>query len=1080
MSKNYIIGLDLGINNVGYSIIDDENSKIIKTGVRLYRQANGAQDRRISRNTRRRMKRKNNRVSECLKLFNSIGFPNTKTIDVSLLQKRKKGLTDKLEKQEIVNIVCYFMSHRGYIPFGDETSKIDLNGEYPCEYYLRLYNDIGKYRALDQMVENKDLKRELETILIQQSNFYPELKEIIGNDDNGLIWIFIRKRKFWEGPGSINSFTPFGRFKNKDDVEEYSRMQENGKEKYLFEELVGRCNIYPHEKCAPKANYYAEKFNLLNDFINIRIANIDSIKRQEYLKQEDKNDYKLSTEALNDIITYCLQAKGTLTYKKVLKDVLELTKEDIRNYRIDKKNKPTFSLMNVYRYIIKMYETNNLDVTWLINDDYKNYNILMNLFAVSPGIVEVEKMISNIHECSKEELNVLKEIRNKLKKDGMLQYHALSEKALIRATNDMITCGLNFMQVSRKFDYEKEAREALVKGYGTGNGFLLMTTKYVDDIVASPQVKKTLRQAINVVNAIIKEQGYYPTVIAVESTKDMNSSERKKEIEQNQKVQEKLRKDALKYLEHNIGKDNITDTLVEKTKLYLEMNGECPYCGHNININDVINNIIQVEHIIPISKSGDDSQDNKTLSCSNCNKQKNNRTPYEFLGEVEFDRMTERINEFKISEKKRSNFLTTEDVNKYQARFFHRNLRDTAYATKEMIRQIQLFNLYIKEYLNDTEIFTLSTPGQLTHKIREQWKLEKDRNDGNYHHAVDASIVGGIATTKIGKEIVRLQNDSQYLVLNKSKLEEIPDLLTKFSLPKMKEEISSITSDNDIYISMQIDTDPNQSISNANIYSYIKKNDQYYKIEQIDDIYSPDLIKKDKKKLDSLFDENDKKYTLLCQEKDPQLFNYLKDIYNKYQNNDTNPFLNYCRELMNDNTQDFNFYKHGIKTPSKNNKGVLIKKLRYMSNCTDPFLLNKKNINKKENTLIGLDSVSNYCVRLYWDLDEEKIIFIPIYTPCVNFKTGKINEQHSLYQFYYNKFIKDKNVEFIVDLFNGNYVEIEKSDGTIICEYIKGYSKASKSIQCKSGKYLSPKDKFTLYDVDVLGNKYKRLTWPKE
>ena len=70
------------------------------------------------------------------------------------------------------------------------------------------------------------------------------------------------------------------------------------------------------------------------------------------------------------------------------------------------------------------------------------------------------------------------------------------------------------------------------------------------------------------------------------------------------------------------------------------------------------------------------------------------------------------------------------------------------------------------------------------------------------------------------------------------------------------------------------------------------------------------------------------------------------------------------------------------------------------------------------------------------------------------------------------------NVKFIVDLYNGDYLEIEKSNGEIKKENVKGYSKVSKSIQCKSGGYLSPKDKFTLYDVDVLGNKKKRLTWP--
>ena len=100
--KKYIIGLDLGINNVGYSVVDEETKKILKKGVRLFSQANEAEDRRIARNTRRRLKRRENRVNETLKLFESIGFPNELTIDTELLYKRVRGLKEKLDPQVIV------------------------------------------------------------------------------------------------------------------------------------------------------------------------------------------------------------------------------------------------------------------------------------------------------------------------------------------------------------------------------------------------------------------------------------------------------------------------------------------------------------------------------------------------------------------------------------------------------------------------------------------------------------------------------------------------------------------------------------------------------------------------------------------------------------------------------------------------------------------------------------------------------------------------------------------------------------------------------------------------------------------
>ncbi len=1077
---NYIIGLDLGVNNVGYSVINAETKSIIKKGVRLYSVADKAENRRILRNTRRRLKRKDNRVNECLNLFKGINFPSYNTVDDDLLTKRIKGLNEKIEKQEIVNIVCYFMSHRGYIPFGDEERNlIDLENKYPCEYYMEVLKKYGKYRNMQLVVKHSDLQKELKAILNKQLNYYPELKNIMSKDNN-LLTIFSRKRKFWEGPGSINSLTPYGCFKNEDDVLEYQNIKEEGKEKYLFEELIGHCKIYPNEKCVPKANFFAEEFNLLNDFINIRINNIENIINNEYVYADNNDSYRLTTLALEKIIDYCLNYEGTLTYVKVLKDVLGLKKNDISSYRIDKNNKPIFSLMNNYRYIKKVYQENNLDMTWLINDNYKNYNILINLLAVAPGIVEVQKMLANIHDCHTDELNVIKSINDKFKKDGVLQYHALSERALVRSINDMLTNCMNFMQVSKKFDYEKEARTELIKNYGDSKSKLLMTTKYVDDIIASPQVKKTLRQAIKIVNDIIKEQGDYPSVIAVETTTELNSNEKKKEIEKIQKRNEDLRKEAIKYLETNLKNIIITPKMIERVMLYRELDEACPYCGSPLNINDVINDIVEVEHILPISQSADDSQDNKTLACVKCNNLKGNRTPYGFLTPEKFEEFVQRISKLKISEQKRNNFLTTDDINKYKTKFFNRNLIDTAYATKEMVNQIKLFNLYLKENDKEKEILTLSTPGQLTHKIREAWQIEKNREEGKWHHVVDASIVGSIAITNIGKKIIKLQNDLQYLLLNKNELQEIPKLLSNFTPNEMKDEICQIKSDADINISMQVNKDINRSISNANLSKFIKKDNNYYIIKQINDIYAPNLYRNDKKILDCLFDSNDTKYTLLCQSQNPKLYSLLKNIYYNYQQDNTNPFLNYCYELMDKDPKEFNYLVDGIKTPSKNNKGVLIKKLRYMQSVNDPFLLEKKNIAKKENTLIGLDSVAVYYTSLYWNKDLKKIIFMPVYLPCVNFKTKQINKEHQLYQLYYQKLIAGKNVEFIVNLYNGNYIEIEKSDGEILHEYVKGYSKSSGSIQCKSGKYLSSNDKFTLYDVDRLGNKYKRLTWPQK
>lgn len=88
--KKYVIGLDLGINNVGWSILDLESHNIEKSGVRLFNPSTDAKNRRSNRSARRRLKRSRNRVADALKLFSNIGVNIKPSIDEKLIEKSSK------------------------------------------------------------------------------------------------------------------------------------------------------------------------------------------------------------------------------------------------------------------------------------------------------------------------------------------------------------------------------------------------------------------------------------------------------------------------------------------------------------------------------------------------------------------------------------------------------------------------------------------------------------------------------------------------------------------------------------------------------------------------------------------------------------------------------------------------------------------------------------------------------------------------------------------------------------------------------------------------------------------------------
>ncbi len=1088
--QNYVIGLDLGINNVGWSIVDLDKKKIEKCGVRLFNPSDDAKKRRGARSVRRRLKRQRNRINDALKLFRSIGFDDEPCVDEELLCKRVKGLEAKISKQDIINITKYFMSHRGYISFDDEeVNFVDLNGAYPCIYYYQLLKDKGKIRAQNETVKTIDLKRELNDILSNQVQFYPELDKIKAN----LIGIFSRKREFWEGPGSEKSLTPFGRFKSQEDVIDYHQNKKLNPsyEKYLFEDLIGKCNVlYLNEKCAPIANIYAQKFNLINDFTNITFKDINDTLDINLFRTVE-NGYKLSDIGLQSIIDYCFNCDSTLKLDKMFKELFNLSLDSATGYRQDKNKKIEMSTLDAYRSIIRIIKREGLGKPEWLND-FHLYNILIYYINVVPSSIMLIDMLSKDKDFNQyvisENVNLLKKIYEtiKVKYSG---YHSLSEKALIKSINDMLATGLNYQQVRKKFNYDKAFKEECAKSYISNSGRVKLSNRFIDDLIASPQVKKTLRQAIKVINAIMNEKKAIPYCISIESEKEVNGKSRIREINAEQKIQEDLRRRAISLIETNGYK--VSEPLITKVMLYEEINGYCPYCNtQQIKLKDVLDNRIEVEHILPLSQSADDSYNNKTLACRMCNDAKSNKTPYDWKKFSDYDDFKNHIMDNKnFSDAKKTNFLFEEDLDKYSIRFINRNLRDTAYATKELVNQIKMFNYYLSDKY-DTTIKTLSTPGQITHKIRENYNLVKDRDIGKFHHAVDASIVASIADTNIGKIIINSQNDEKYWINDKTyridndKRVSLAAYLKNVKLDEYFDDIKDIDSDDKIYISSQVNKSAQGQLSDANINKFINIDDKLYKVSQINNIYEEDT-----KQLAEYFKDDSNKVRLMIRDNNPKLYNKLKDIFNEYKDKKGNPFKNYCFDKNCDDDfqelKNFNYLKHGIRA-SDNPKSPMVLKLRYYSTINNPYLITKESINKKDKTLLGLDSLKQYCTEVYYDIDNNKFAFLPVYSVSVDLNNKRINQEDAYYQKLKKIYLKDAQVEFITSIYSCNCVEVVKKDGTRALGIYSYFEKTNNKLKFHNISssinsdyiYLTASDKaFTIYDVDILGNRKERLTY---
>lgn len=175
-----------------------------------------------------------------------------------------------------------------------------------------------------------------------------------------------------------------------------------------------------------------------------------------------------------------------------------------------------------------------------------------------------------------------------------------------------------------------------------------------------------------------------------------------------------------------------------KHKLWLECGRTCPYTGKIINLTDCFSSEVEIEHIIPLSRSLDDSFNNKTLTYSSINKEKGKMTPLEYIERKggnalkEFKaRIKNKTNDFSDSKKKQ--FL----AEKISATFSNNQLVNTSYIAKytrkkmqEVCKNVQLTNGSATSELRYVD-WRLSN---LLDKIRykENFDIEMDEVNNNY------------------------------------------------------------------------------------------------------------------------------------------------------------------------------------------------------------------------------------------------------------------------------------------------------------------------------------------------------------
>jgi CRISPR-associated endonuclease Csn1 len=262
--------------------------------------------------------------------------------------------------------------------------------------------------------------------------------------------------------------------------------------------------------------------------------------------------------------------------------------------------------------------------------------------------------------------------------------------------------------------------------------------------IPNPTVHIGMNQVRQLINALIKRYGL-PAQIVIELTREFGASgEKRREITARQNEnQERNDRHAAKLTD--LGARNSRENRL-KLQLWDELGKDdgmdryCIYSGQRLNNTLLFSDEIEIDHILPFSKSLHDGMGNKILCTRQSNRDKGNRTPFEAWGHTDrwsgIEARAERLPEQKrklFREGALEDFLGNQD-------FLARHLTDTAYLGRAAKQ-------YLTYVCHKDNVWVSS--GKLTGMIRGKYGLSrllsndgiKNRND-HRHHALDAAVIG--------------------------------------------------------------------------------------------------------------------------------------------------------------------------------------------------------------------------------------------------------------------------------------------------------------------------------------------------
>ncbi len=272
--------------------------------------------------------------------------------------------------------------------------------------------------------------------------------------------------------------------------------------------------------------------------------------------------------------------------------------------------------------------------------------------------------------------------------------------------------------------------------------------------LANPVVRKAVFEVRRHVTAYLRKYGRRPDRVVIEMARGttQNAVDRNRQLALN-RARNALRDAIADQYALNSHTNTQRRKAIDRVLLCRQQRELCPYCDRRLSESAAARNEgVEIDHVVPFSRCGDNGLNNLVLCHAHCNRGKANQTPSEWLSPEAFLELEARIPHFEKPQRSDAAYFTFRDFARKWDNF-HREVRegdgwktsqlaDTAYAARQVAVYLQEA-LYGDEDGSRRRIFF--TKGAYTAMLRHDWGLQDDRlgkpRDDHRHHALDAVVI---------------------------------------------------------------------------------------------------------------------------------------------------------------------------------------------------------------------------------------------------------------------------------------------------------------------------------------------------